>query len=66
MMAQINIKIDDSLKEDTAKAFFSMELDLFTGIKIYLTRITQDNKLPLTPRHIGIRSCKHCRRSRTS
>lgn len=27
-----------------------MGLDLSTGIKLYLTRVVQDNKLPLTPK----------------
>lgn len=49
-MAQINIKIDDNLKQDATKAFASMGLDLSTGIKIYLKRVTQDNKLPFTPK----------------
>lgn len=49
-MAQINIKIDDSLKQEATKAFSSMGLDLSTGIKLYLKRVTQDNKLPFTPK----------------
>lgn len=49
-MAQINIKIDDHLKEDAASAFASMGLDLSTGIKLYLTRVAQDNELPFTPK----------------
>lgn len=49
-MAQINVKIDDSLKQDASKAFSSMGLDLSTGIKLYLTRVAQDNKLPFTPK----------------
>lgn len=49
-MAQINIKIDDDLKQDATKVFSSMGLDLSTGIKIYLKRVTQDNKLPFTPK----------------
>lgn len=48
-MAQINIKIDDDLKQGAAKVFSSMGLDLSTGIKIYLKRVTQDNELPFTP-----------------
>lgn len=49
-MAQINVKVDDQLKNDAVKAFSSMGLDLSTGIKLYLTRVTQDNKLPFTPK----------------
>lgn len=49
-MAQINIKIDDDLKKDAIQTFSSMGLDLSTGIKIYLKRVTQDNELPFTPK----------------
>lgn len=48
-IAQINIKIDDDLKQGAAKVFSSMGLDLSTGIKIYLKRVTQNNELPFTP-----------------
>ena len=48
-MAQINIKIDDDLKQGAAKVFSSMGLDLSTGIKIYLKRVTQGSELPFTP-----------------
>lgn len=53
-MAQINIKIDDNLKQDAIKPFSSMGLDLSTGIKLYLKRVTQDNKLPFTPRQLQV------------
>jgi DNA-damage-inducible protein J len=49
-MAQINIKIDDDLKQDAVRTFSAMGLDLSTGIKLYLKRVTQDNKLPFTPK----------------
>lgn len=49
-MAQINVKVDDDLKKDASKVFASMGMDLSTGIKIYLKRVTQDNKLPFTPK----------------
>lgn len=49
-MAQINVKVDDELKKDASKVFASMGMDLSTGIKIYLKRVTQDNKLPFTPK----------------
>lgn len=49
-MAQINVKVDDDLKKDASKVFASIGMDLSTGIKIYLKRVTQDNKLPFTPK----------------
>lgn len=49
-MAQINIKVDSDLKEDASRVFASMGMDLSTGIKVYLKRVTQDNKLPFTPK----------------
>ena len=33
-MAQINIKIDDQLKDDVSRIFNEMGLDITTGIKI--------------------------------
>lgn len=38
-MAQINIKIDDQLKDDVSRIFNEMGLDITTGIKIYLKRV---------------------------
>lgn len=49
-MAQINIKVSNDLKSDVIKVFSSMGLDLTSGIKLYLTRVAQDNKLPFTPK----------------
>lgn len=45
-MAQINIKVDDELKESVSKIFVEMGLDLTTGIKIYLKRVQHDKKIP--------------------
>lgn len=45
-MAQINIKVDDQLKDDVSKIFAEMGLDLTTGIKIYLKRVQQDRRIP--------------------
>ena len=45
-MAQINIKVDDQLKKDATRIFNDMGLDLTTGIKIYLKRVQQDQKIP--------------------
>ncbi|MCH3921687.1 type II toxin-antitoxin system RelB/DinJ family antitoxin [Limosilactobacillus sp.] len=45
-MAQINIKVDDQLKDDVSKIFAEMGLDLTSGIKIYLKRVQQDKKIP--------------------
>ena len=53
-MAQINIKIDDQLKDDVSRIFNEMGLDITTGIKIYLKRVQQDQRIPfeLTSHHI--------------
>ena len=45
-MAQINIKVDDQLKDDVSKIFAEMRLDLTSGIKVYLKRVQQDQKIP--------------------
>ncbi|MGM9907379.1 type II toxin-antitoxin system RelB/DinJ family antitoxin [Limosilactobacillus sp.] len=45
-MAQINIKVDDQLKNDVSKIFAEMGLDLTSGIKVYLKRVQQDQKIP--------------------
>ena len=45
-MAQINIKVDDQLKDDVSKIFAEMGLDLTSGIKVYLKRVQQDQKIP--------------------
>ena len=45
-MAQINIKIDDQLKDDVSRLFNEMGLDITTGIKIYLKRVQQDRRIP--------------------
>lgn len=52
-MAQINIKIDDQLKDDVSRIFNEMGLDITTGIKIYLKRVQQDQRIPfeLTSHH---------------
>lgn len=52
-MAQINIKIDDQLKDDVTKIFNEMGLDMTTGIKLYLKRVQRDQKIPfeLTSHH---------------
>lgn len=52
-MAQINIKIDDQLKDDVSKIFNEMGLDITTGIKVYLKRVQRDGRIPfdLTSKH---------------
>lgn len=45
-MAQINIKVDDQLKNDVSKIFAAMGLDLTSGIKVYLKRVQEDQKIP--------------------
>lgn len=49
-MAQINIKIDDQLKNDVSKIFADMGLDITSGIKVYLKRVQQDRKIPFEVR----------------
>ena len=55
-MAQINIKIDDQLKDDVSRIFNEMGLDITTGIKIYLKRVQQDQRIPfeLTSHHLSL------------
>ena len=45
-MAQINIKVDDQLKDDVSAIFNEMGLDITTGIKIYLKRVQRDRRIP--------------------
>lgn len=45
-MAQINIKVDDQLKDDVSKIFDEMGIDLTSGIKIYLKKVQQTKKIP--------------------
>lgn len=45
-MAQVNIKIDDQLKDDVSKIFADMGLDITSGIKVYLKRVQKDRKIP--------------------
>lgn len=45
-MAQINIKVDDQLKDDVSAIFSEMGLDITTGIKIYLKRVQRDRRIP--------------------
>lgn len=45
-MAQINIKVDDQLKDDVSAIFNEMGLDITTGIKIYLKRVQRDKRIP--------------------
>lgn len=49
-MAQVNIKIDDQLKDDVSKIFADMGLDITSGIKVYLKRVQQDHKIPFEVR----------------
>lgn len=45
-MAQINIKVDDQLKDNVSAIFNKMGLDITTGIKIYLKRVQRDRRIP--------------------
>jgi DNA-damage-inducible protein J len=46
MVAQLNFRIDDSLKEESSEFFESIEMDLSTGIKIYLHTVVREQKIP--------------------
>lgn len=47
-MAQINIKVDDQLKDDVSKIFAEMGIDLTSGIKIYLKKFSKLKKSRLS------------------
>lgn len=45
-MAQLNLRLDDDLKEESAKFFKEIGMDLSTGIKIYLTKVVKEQAIP--------------------
>ncbi|MBL1228489.1 type II toxin-antitoxin system RelB/DinJ family antitoxin [Enterococcus sp. BWB1-3] len=47
-MAQLNLRLDDELKEESAKFFNDIGMDLSTGIKIYLTKVVKEQAIPFT------------------
>lgn len=49
-MTTIQVRVDEKTKARARKIFGKMGLDVSSGIKLYLTRVVQDKKLPFTPR----------------
>lgn len=45
-MAQINLRIDDELKEESKEILDSLGIDLTTGIKIFLTKVVREKGIP--------------------
>lgn len=45
-MAQINIKVDDELKEKSAKILADLGLDLTTGVRIFLNQVVREEGIP--------------------
>lgn len=45
-MAQINVRIDDKLKEESKEIFDGLGIDLTTGIKIFLTKVVREKGIP--------------------
>lgn len=45
-MANINIRIDDELKEESKEILDSLGLDLTSGIKIFLKQVVLSNGIP--------------------
>lgn len=45
-MAQINIKVDEELKEKASKIFSELGLDLTTGIRMFLSQVVLRNEIP--------------------
>ena len=49
-MTTIQIRIDEKTKRKARNVFKKMGLDVSTGIKLYLARIAQDEKVPFVLR----------------
>lgn len=49
-MTTIQIRIDEKTKRKARKVFNKMGLDVSTGIKLYLARVAQDEKVPFVLR----------------
>ena len=45
-MTTIQIRIDEKTKRKARKVFHKMGLDVSSGIKLYLTRVAQDEAMP--------------------
>lgn len=48
LMANINIRIDDELKEESKEIFDQLGLDLTSGIKIYLNQVVREKGIPFS------------------
>jgi len=49
-MTTIQIRIDEKTKRKAKKVFNKMGLDVSSGIKLYLTRVAQDEVMPFVIR----------------
>ncbi|MBI5469706.1 type II toxin-antitoxin system RelB/DinJ family antitoxin [Candidatus Kaiserbacteria bacterium] len=49
-MTTIQIRIDEKTKKKARKVFSKMGLDVSSGIKMYLARVAQDEKVPFVLR----------------
>ena len=49
-MTTIQIRIDEKTKAKARKVFSKMGLDVSSGIKLYLTRVAQDESIPFVVR----------------
>lgn len=45
-MSTINVRVDDKLKDESAKIFDELGLDMSTGIKIYLNQVVKRRAIP--------------------
>ncbi len=49
-MTTIQIRIDEKTKRKASKVFGKMGLNVSSGIKVYLTRVAQDEAMPFVVR----------------
>lgn len=49
-MTTIQVRIDEKTKAKARKVFSKMGLDVSSGIKLYLTRVAQDETIPFVVR----------------
>lgn len=48
-MANVQVKIDDSLKNEAQAVAASMGLDLASAVRLFLTQMVRENGLPFRP-----------------
>ena len=46
MMAQVNVRVDDSVKEKAENACAAMGLTVSTAINIFLTKVANEKRIP--------------------